>query len=61
MSYNTNNNTPETVCIVCGKPTEWFEPRFLYYCCEEHRNVPPTEVHNVHSTAPVQLELDFGT
>lgn len=30
-------------CVVCGKPVskESYEPRFGYYICKEHENIPP--------------------
>lgn len=34
-------------CIVCDKPTEWFEPRFCYYACKEHRDIPPAYIQEV--------------
>ena len=32
-------------CIACDTLTEWFEPRFLYYACEVHRDIPPVLIH----------------
>ncbi|OQB10765.1 MAG: hypothetical protein BWY21_00060 [Parcubacteria group bacterium ADurb.Bin216] len=31
------------LCRVCGKPTNWFEPRFLYFACIEHSSIPPVQ------------------
>lgn len=31
-------------CVVCGKSTDWFEPRFGYYACEEHQSLSPVYI-----------------
>lgn len=29
-------------CDICGSRKDlWYEPRFHYYSCEEHKDIPP--------------------
>lgn len=32
-------------CIICGSTEAILEPRFNYYVCNKHKNIPPANIH----------------
>lgn len=43
------------------KPTEWFEPRFCYYACEECKDIPLAYIHEVADLWRIIKERNLKT